>query len=111
MALNNNWRFSKLIEQEDSQALMGCLDMPKQHVSILTICWPKTFDGENKVTQQFTILPGKKTFTGKFTVPGDKSVSHRSIMFGAIAEGTTHVTGFLKVKMLWQLCRLSVIWA
>jgi 3-phosphoshikimate 1-carboxyvinyltransferase len=50
----------------------------------------------DKVTQQFTILPGDKTFKGKFTVPGDKSVSHRSIMFGAIAEGTTHVTGFLE---------------
>jgi len=48
------------------------------------------------VTQQFTILPGDKTFKGKFTVPGDKSVSHRSIMFGAIAEGTTHVSGFLE---------------
>jgi 3-phosphoshikimate 1-carboxyvinyltransferase len=29
-------------------------------------------------------------------VPGDKSVSHRAIMFGAIAEGTTHIEGFLE---------------
>jgi len=34
--------------------------------------------------------------SGKFRVPGDKSISHRSIMFGAIADGTTHVTGFLQ---------------
>ncbi|TFE03217.1 3-phosphoshikimate 1-carboxyvinyltransferase [Jeotgalibacillus sp. R-1-5s-1] len=33
---------------------------------------------------------------GEIQVPGDKSISHRSIMFGAIAEGTTTVTGFLK---------------
>lgn len=33
--------------------------------------------------------------TGALTVPGDKSISHRSVMFGAIAEGTTTVTGFL----------------
>lgn len=33
--------------------------------------------------------------SGKITVPGDKSISHRSIMIGAIAEGITHVTGFL----------------
>jgi 3-phosphoshikimate 1-carboxyvinyltransferase len=32
---------------------------------------------------------------GDIFVPGDKSISHRSIMFGAIAEGTTEVTGFL----------------
>ena len=33
---------------------------------------------------------------GAVRVPGDKSISHRSIMLGAIAEGTTQVTGFLE---------------
>jgi 3-phosphoshikimate 1-carboxyvinyltransferase len=33
---------------------------------------------------------------GEITVPGDKSVSHRAVMFGALAEGRTHVTGFLE---------------
>lgn len=33
---------------------------------------------------------------GAIRIPGDKSVSHRSIMFGAIAEGTTTVEGFLQ---------------
>ncbi|MBS7345076.1 MAG: 3-phosphoshikimate 1-carboxyvinyltransferase [Caryophanon sp.] len=32
---------------------------------------------------------------GTLTVPGDKSISHRSVMFGAIAEGKTTVSGFL----------------
>ncbi|MBR1523528.1 MAG: 3-phosphoshikimate 1-carboxyvinyltransferase, partial [Lachnospiraceae bacterium] len=32
---------------------------------------------------------------GNITVPGDKSISHRSVMLGAIADGTTHVSGFL----------------
>jgi len=32
---------------------------------------------------------------GLVTVPGDKSVSHRALMLGAIAEGTSQVTGFL----------------
>lgn len=32
---------------------------------------------------------------GRITVPGDKSVSHRAIIFGALAEGETHITGFL----------------
>jgi 3-phosphoshikimate 1-carboxyvinyltransferase len=33
---------------------------------------------------------------GEVTVPGDKSVSHRAVMFGALASGRTHVTGFLE---------------
>jgi 3-phosphoshikimate 1-carboxyvinyltransferase len=32
---------------------------------------------------------------GRITVPGDKSVSHRSLMLGAVAQGTTVVRGFL----------------
>ncbi len=37
----------------------------------------------------------KPSLQGSLTVPGDKSVSHRSVMFGAIASGTTTVEGFL----------------
>lgn len=33
---------------------------------------------------------------GQIDIPGDKSISHRSVMFGAIANGTTTVTNFLK---------------
>ena len=33
---------------------------------------------------------------GDIFVPGDKSISHRSIMFGALAEGTTEITGLLE---------------
>jgi len=33
---------------------------------------------------------------GTVQVPGDKSMSHRSIMFGAIAQGVTEVSGFLE---------------
>ncbi len=36
-----------------------------------------------------------KTAKGEIIVPGDKSISHRSVMFGALAEGITHITGFL----------------
>lgn len=34
--------------------------------------------------------------SGDLVVPGDKSISHRAIMLGAIAEGTTTVSGFLQ---------------
>lgn len=33
---------------------------------------------------------------GELTVPGDKSISHRSVMFGSIAEGTTEIHHFLQ---------------
>ena len=33
---------------------------------------------------------------GEITVPGDNSISHRAVMFGALAEGTTEVTNFLQ---------------
>lgn len=33
---------------------------------------------------------------GEVDIPGDKSISHRSIMFGSIAQGTTEVTHFLE---------------
>ncbi len=32
---------------------------------------------------------------GEITVPGDKSISHRAVMLGALAEGTTNIKGFL----------------
>lgn len=37
-----------------------------------------------------------KGLSGEITVPGDKSISHRSIMLGALAKGTTEVYGFLQ---------------
>jgi len=44
---------------------------------------------------QFKILPGGE-MSGEVRVPGDKSISHRSIMLGALANGTTRVKGFLE---------------
>ncbi len=44
-------------------------------------------------TQTITAASGLR---GDITVPGDKSISHRSIMFGALATGTTRVSGFLQ---------------
>ena len=41
-----------------------------------------------------TIKPSK-SLRGEVSVPGDKSISHRSIMLGSLAEGTTRVSGFL----------------
>lgn len=40
------------------------------------------------------ITPTKR-MEGTLTVPGDKSISHRAVMLGSIAEGTTEISGFL----------------
>ncbi len=44
---------------------------------------------------RFIVQPGGK-LQGRIRVPGDKSISHRSIMLGSLAEGVTHVSGFLQ---------------
>ncbi|MFK8027443.1 MAG: 3-phosphoshikimate 1-carboxyvinyltransferase, partial [Gammaproteobacteria bacterium] len=42
------------------------------------------------------IVEPRKNAQGEITVPGDKSISHRSIMLASIAEGTSRVRGFLE---------------
>lgn len=46
-------------------------------------------------SMQFQLAPGG-CLSGSCRVPGDKSISHRSIMLGSLAEGTSTVTGFLQ---------------
>ena len=43
---------------------------------------------------RYRLEPGGSV-TGELRVPGDKSISHRALMLGGIAEGTTEVSGFL----------------
>ena len=44
---------------------------------------------------RFKVMPGGQ-LAGQLRVPGDKSISHRSIMLGSLAEGRTVVSGFLE---------------
>lgn len=44
------------------------------------------------------LLTTKNGLNGKLVIPADKSISHRSIMFGAISHGTTVVKNFLKAE-------------
>ena len=44
------------------------------------------------------VLPAGGSLSGRVTVPGDKSISHRSLLFGAIAEGTTTIEGLLPAE-------------
>lgn len=45
--------------------------------------------------RNYQVLPGGN-IAGQIRVPGDKSISHRAVIFGAIADGITEVTGFLE---------------
>jgi len=40
-------------------------------------------------------VSGSSGLSGRVKIPGDKSISHRSVMFGSIAEGVTNVSNFL----------------
>jgi 3-phosphoshikimate 1-carboxyvinyltransferase len=51
--------------------------------------------GADPVERVFRVHPSD-TLRGEVRVPGDKSVSHRAIMLGALADGSSEVTGFLE---------------
>jgi 3-phosphoshikimate 1-carboxyvinyltransferase len=61
---------------------------------------------------QFHVVPSQGV-AGRLTVPGDKSISHRALMLGAIAEGTTQIEGILEsedcLATLSALQRLGVV--
>ncbi|WP_425509029.1 3-phosphoshikimate 1-carboxyvinyltransferase [Virgibacillus doumboii] len=41
------------------------------------------------------LTPSLRSLTGELTIPGDKSISHRAVILGSLAEGTTKITNFL----------------
>src|SRR3546814_5791519 len=41
-------------------------------------------------------IAARGPLTGHFAVPGDKSISHRALMLGALAIGTSRITGLLE---------------
>ncbi|MEQ1716984.1 MAG: 3-phosphoshikimate 1-carboxyvinyltransferase, partial [Hyphomicrobium sp.] len=42
--------------------------------------------------------PRAKALTGRLKVPGDKSISHRALIFGALSTGVTRITGLLEAE-------------
>ena len=85
----------QLIMDQDSTALMGLLgraQAARRHFGHMLASTPYT---DTQVMSSYTITPSH-TVTGTIAIPGDKSISHRSIMLGSLATGVTHVTGFLE---------------
>ncbi|WP_227429568.1 bifunctional prephenate dehydrogenase/3-phosphoshikimate 1-carboxyvinyltransferase [Psychrobacter sp. I-STPA6b] len=92
-------RLRTIIESEDSTALLGLLgraQAARRHFGHMLTSTPYTNSKmDNSMTASYIITPSQH-IQGSIRVPGDKSISHRSIMFGSLAEGVTRVTGFLE---------------
>ncbi|MBI5167273.1 MAG: 3-phosphoshikimate 1-carboxyvinyltransferase [candidate division NC10 bacterium] len=52
------------------------------------------FSEDSHGVSSLTVLPGN-TLKGEAKVPGDKSISHRAVILGSLAEGLTEIQGFL----------------
>ncbi|USD20219.1 bifunctional prephenate dehydrogenase/3-phosphoshikimate 1-carboxyvinyltransferase [Microbulbifer variabilis] len=85
------------IASGDSSALMGVFTRAKAARDHFTKMLAKQAYSEPMQAKEVTFIaqPGG-TVSGKLRVPGDKSMSHRSIMLGSLAEGVTEVEGFLE---------------
>lgn len=59
---------------------------------------PASVDVSAAALQAPLMLSAGGSLRGHVTVPGDKSISHRSLLFGAIAEGTTRIEGLLPAE-------------
>ena len=55
-----------------------------------------TADGTRTQTRPLIARRPAGPLTGQIGVPGDKSISHRALMFGALAVGETRITGLLE---------------
>lgn len=95
--INNLMRLRSGIENEDSEHLLGVFTRAKVARDHFTKMLAKRAFVDSMSTQKidYVVQPGGK-IVGTIRVPGDKSISHRSIMLGSIAEGTTEVEGFLE---------------
>lgn len=85
------------IEKEDSDALLGVFTRAKAAREHFTHILAGTAyaKGQKQKDLSFTVQPGG-SLSGSLRVPGDKSISHRAIMLGSLAEGVTEVSGFLE---------------
>lgn len=85
------------LEQSDSKTMLGVFTRAKAARDHFTKMLAQRAYVEPMNQNEQIFLAGKGgPLSGRIRVPGDKSISHRSIMLGAIAEGETHIQGFLE---------------
>lgn len=102
-------RFRAAVRDDDSEALMGIMSRANAaRAHFLAINTRTSYmrarhcndcDEETGMTRHddptFVVAPGGR-LQGRLRVPGDKSISHRSIMLASLAEGITEISGFLE---------------
>ncbi|GAF56896.1 LOW QUALITY PROTEIN: cyclohexadienyl dehydrogenase [Psychrobacter sp. JCM 18901] len=73
--------------------LLGRAQAARRHFGHMLASTPYT--DTSAMSASYNITPSN-TVSGTIAIPGDKSISHRSIMLGSLATGVTNVTGFLE---------------
>ncbi|GAB1261962.1 bifunctional prephenate dehydrogenase/3-phosphoshikimate 1-carboxyvinyltransferase [Aurantivibrio plasticivorans] len=93
---NNLKQLRIAIENEDSDYLLGVFTRSKAaRDHFVSRLGKKALMKHQSNDVTYVVQPGGRV-SGELRVPGDKSISHRSIMLGSIAEGITEVSGFLE---------------
>lgn len=96
--IENLQTLKQAIKHKDRDALLALFTRSKETRDRFVAHYftkQKTAVMEESKSMTFRLKPGGG-IQGVIRVPGDKSISHRSIIFGSIADGVTHVTGFLE---------------
>lgn len=90
-------KLQKAVETEDSQYMLGVFTRAKvarEHFSKMLA--RRAYVEPMKQQEIRYISHPAGPLSGEIRVPGDKSISHRSIMLGSLAEGVTEIEGFLE---------------
>jgi 3-phosphoshikimate 1-carboxyvinyltransferase len=96
--MDNLSRMRSMIAKGDGTGLTGVFTRAKAardrfSLMLLHKAYRDTMHAEKNI--RFIAGPGGSV-NGSIRVPGDKSISHRSIMLGSLANGTTQIEGFLE---------------
>ena len=86
-------KIQRLLENDDSQQLLTLF----AYANTARQRFLNQFEGNMSKSITFEVQPGG-VLQGEARVPGDKSMSHRSVMLGSLANGVTHVKGFLEAE-------------
>lgn len=97
---SNLSKMRSAIDNDDSDHLLNVFTRAKSardHFASLISqqSYTQSMSSSTEKTMRYIVSPGGQ-LSGQFRVPGDKSMSHRSIMLGSIANGVTEVEGFLE---------------
>lgn len=98
--LANMQRLRASIEHGDATELTGVFTRAKAARDRFTLmlshrAYSSSMSNPDSPNLTYIASPGGAA-TGTLRVPGDKSISHRSIMLGSLAEGVTNIEGFLE---------------